>query len=30
MRFFESGRLTPFATYCVAAGAALSIYFAVS
>jgi undecaprenyl-diphosphatase len=30
MRFFESGRLTPFATYCVVAGAALSIYFAVS
>jgi undecaprenyl-diphosphatase len=30
MRFFESGRLTPFAAYCVAAGASLSIYFAVS
>ncbi|MEA2377752.1 MAG: undecaprenyl-diphosphatase, partial [Thermoleophilaceae bacterium] len=30
MRFFESGRLTPFAAYCVAAGALLSIYFAVS
>ena len=30
MRFFENGRLTPFAAYCVAAGAALSLYFAVS
>jgi undecaprenyl-diphosphatase len=30
MRFFESGRLTPFAVYCVAAGATLSVYFALS
>ena len=30
MRFFETNRLTPFAAYCVAAGASLSIYFAVS
>ncbi|MEA2363401.1 MAG: undecaprenyl-diphosphatase [Thermoleophilaceae bacterium] len=30
MRFFESGRLTPFAVYCVAAGASLSIYFALA
>jgi undecaprenyl-diphosphatase len=28
MRFFESNRLTPFAYYCLAAGAAASIYFA--
>jgi undecaprenyl-diphosphatase len=30
MRFFETNRLTPFAVYCVAAGAALSLYFLVS
>ncbi len=30
MRFFETNRLTPFAVYCFAAGAALSIYFAFS
>jgi undecaprenyl-diphosphatase len=30
MRFFESGGLTPFAVYCVAAGASLSIYFALA
>jgi undecaprenyl-diphosphatase len=30
MRFFETNRLTPFAVYCVAAGVAASIYFAVS
>jgi undecaprenyl-diphosphatase len=29
MRFFETNRLTPFAYYCLAAGAAASIYFAV-
>jgi undecaprenyl-diphosphatase len=29
MRFFETNRLTPFAYYCIAAGAATSIYFAV-
>jgi undecaprenyl-diphosphatase len=29
MRFFETNRLTPFAYYCAAAGAAASIYFAV-
>jgi undecaprenyl-diphosphatase len=29
MRFFETNRLTPFAYYCVGAGAAASIYFAV-
>jgi undecaprenyl-diphosphatase len=29
MRYFETNRLTPFAYYCVAAGAAASIYFAV-
>jgi undecaprenyl-diphosphatase len=28
MRFFETNRLTPFAAYCVAAGAAASLYFA--
>jgi undecaprenyl-diphosphatase len=27
MRFFETNRLTPFALYCAAAGAVLSIYF---
>jgi len=30
MRFFETNRLTPFAVYCVLAGLAASIYFAVS
>ena len=30
MRFFETNRLTPFAVYCVLAGAATSIYFLVS
>jgi undecaprenyl-diphosphatase len=30
MRFFETNTLLPFAIYCVAAGAAASIYFAVS
>jgi undecaprenyl-diphosphatase len=30
MRFFETNRLTPFAIYCVAAGAALTIGFAVT
>ncbi len=30
MRYFETNRLTPFAVYCFAAGAALSIYFALS
>jgi undecaprenyl-diphosphatase len=30
MRFFETNRLTPFAIYCVLAGAATSIYFLVS
>ena len=29
MRFFETNRLTPFAFYCLAAGAAASIYLAV-
>jgi undecaprenyl-diphosphatase len=29
MRFFETNRLTPFAVYCVLAGIALTIYFAV-
>ena len=29
MRYFETNRLTPFAVYCVAAGLATSIYFAV-
>ena len=29
MRFFETNRLTPFAYYCLAAGLALTIYFAV-
>ena len=28
MRFFETNRLTPFAAYSVAAGAAASLYFA--
>jgi undecaprenyl-diphosphatase len=28
MRFFETNRLTPFAAYCVAAGAAALLYFA--
>jgi undecaprenyl-diphosphatase len=30
MRYFETNRLTPFAIYCVVAGAAASIYFAVT
>jgi undecaprenyl-diphosphatase len=30
MRFFETNRLTPFAVYCVLAGVAATIYFAVS
>jgi undecaprenyl-diphosphatase len=30
MRFFETNRLTPFAWYCLIAGAALSVGFAVS
>jgi undecaprenyl-diphosphatase len=30
MRFFETNRLTPFAIYCVVAGALLSLVFAVS
>jgi undecaprenyl-diphosphatase len=30
MRFFETNRLTPFAVYCVAAGALLSLVFAVT
>jgi undecaprenyl-diphosphatase len=30
MRFFETNRLTPFAIYCVAAGALLSLVFAVT
>jgi undecaprenyl-diphosphatase len=29
MRYFESNRLTPFACYCLAAGAAASVYLAV-
>jgi undecaprenyl-diphosphatase len=29
MRFFETNRLTPFAAYCLAAGFACTIYFAV-
>src|SRR3954452_21808275 len=29
MRFFETNRLTPFAAYCVAAGVAASLYFAL-
>ena len=29
MRFFETNRLTPFALYCLAAGAAAAIYFAI-
>jgi len=29
MRFFETNRLTPFAVYCAAAGAAAAIYFAI-
>jgi undecaprenyl-diphosphatase len=29
MRFFETNRLTPFAIYCAAAGAAAAIYFAI-
>ena len=29
MRFFETRTLVPFAVYCLAAGAACSIYFAV-
>jgi undecaprenyl-diphosphatase len=30
MRYFETNRLTPFAIYCVVAGSACSIYFAVT
>jgi undecaprenyl-diphosphatase len=30
MRFFETNRLTPFAVYCLLAGVALTIYFAVA
>ena len=30
MRFFETNRLTPFAIYCLLAGTAAAIYFAVS
>jgi undecaprenyl-diphosphatase len=30
MRFFETNRLTPFAVYCVIAGALLSLVFAVT
>ena len=30
MRFFETNTLTPFAVYCFAAGAALTIGFAVA
>jgi undecaprenyl-diphosphatase len=30
MRFFETNRLTPFAVYCLTAGAALSLYFLLS
>jgi undecaprenyl-diphosphatase len=30
MRYFETNRLTPFAIYCLIAGAATSIYFLVS
>lgn len=30
MRYFETNRLTPFAIYCVIAGVATSIYFAVT
>jgi undecaprenyl-diphosphatase len=30
MRYFETNRLTPFAIYCLLAGAATSIYFLVS
>src|SRR5919197_69490 len=30
MRFFETNRLTPFAIYCLLAGGAASIYFAVT
>ena len=29
MRYFETNRLTPFAVYCVVAGAAASLYFAL-
>jgi undecaprenyl-diphosphatase len=29
MKYFESNRLTPFAAYCVAAGVAASLYFAL-
>jgi undecaprenyl-diphosphatase len=29
MRYFETNRLTPFAVYCVAAGVAASLYFAI-
>jgi undecaprenyl-diphosphatase len=30
VRFFETNRLTPFAVYCTAAGAALTLYFALA
>ena len=30
MRFFETNTLVPFAIYCLAAGAACAIYFAVT
>ena len=30
LRFFETNRLTPFAIYCCAVGAVLSIAFALS
>jgi undecaprenyl-diphosphatase len=30
MRFFETNRLTPFAIYCVLAGTALTIGFALT
>jgi undecaprenyl-diphosphatase len=30
MRFFETQTLVPFAVYCLLAGAAASVYFAVS
>ena len=30
MRFFRTNTLTPFAFYCVLAGAAASLYFAVT
>ena len=30
VRFFETNRLTPFAVYCTAAGAVLTLYFAIA